>query len=184
LREDRCALDLSLDLRLREMLASICPGLERITEVTNLADLVLPTRHVTPAEVRRAVRRRITELNGQIAADLDTHPDGDLVLSLPGPGATLAAEFLAEAANLDHFAGADQLADRLASAAGLAPVLPQPGTMCHLRGSTTGSKDVLHAILRARQPYQPDFQRNTITAARQGHQAASTGGRGRAAAWV
>lgn len=250
-------------VRLREMLASIFPGLEQAADVTNLADLVLLTRYVTPAEIRRAgcrrltdyllrhggrrhyvdklvgaaieaataqrtvvpgearlaefvrelaaealaAKRRITELNGQIADDLDTHPDGALVLSLPGMGATLAAEFLAEAGNLDRFANADQLA----SAAGLAPVLQQSGKMRYLRRATTGSKtlkfvfyqsafcainsdpvskayyrrkraegkrhhqalialarrriNVLHAILRTREPYRADYRRDTDQAA-------------------
>ncbi|MEV5542875.1 transposase [Saccharopolyspora shandongensis] len=42
---------------------------------------------------------------------------------LPGMGATLTAEFLAEAGDLTRFASANQLA----SAAGLAPVLQQSG---------------------------------------------------------
>lgn len=249
--------------RLREMLASVFPGLERAVDVANLADLALLTRYATPAEVRRAGRRRLTEhllrhggrrprvdtlvhnaveaataqrtvvpgearlaefvremaaealaakrriaeLNGQIAADLDTHPDGALVLSLPGMGATLAAEFLAEAGNLDRFGSADQLA----SAAGLAPVLQQSGKMRYLRRPTAGSKtlkfvfyqsafcaiksdpaskafyrrkraegkrhhqalialarrriNVLHALLRTRQPYQANYRHNTTTAA-------------------
>lgn len=249
--------------RLREMLASIFPGLERATDVTNLADLALLTRYATPAEIRRAGRRRltehllghggrrprvdnlvndaiqaataqrtvvpgearlaefvrelaaealatkrrVTELNAQITAGLDAHPDGALVLSLPGMGATLAAEFLAEVGNLDRFASADQLA----SAAGLAPVLQQSGKMRYLRRAATGSKtlkfvfyqsafcaittdpaskafyrrkraegkrhhqalialarrriNVLHAILRTRQPYQANFANNAVTAA-------------------
>lgn len=111
-------------------------------------------------------------------------------------GATLTAEFLAEAGNLSRFATADQLA----SAAGLAPVLQQSGKMRYQRRATAGSKtmkfifyqsafcaiqhdptskafyqrkrtegkrhhqalialarrriNVLHAILRTRQPYR------------------------------
>lgn len=251
-------------VRLRELLASIFPGLERVADVTNLTDLVLLTRYCTPNEVRRAGRRRLTEfalkhvsrrrsyvdklvagaidaataqrtvvpgeariaefvreaatealaakrriaeLNDQIAADVADHPDGALVLSLPGMGATLAAEFLAEAGNLDRFANADQLA----SAAGLAPVLQQSGKTRYLKRSTAGSKalkfvfyqsafcaiksdpasrafyrrkraegkrhhqalialarrriNVLYAILRTRQPYQPDYHPDTAQAA-------------------
>lgn len=188
-------------VRLREMLASIFPGLERVTDVTNIADLVLLTRYATPAEVRRAGRRRITEfllchggrrpyvdklviaaieaataqrtvvpgqarlaefvreaatqalaakrrigeLNGQIAADLDSHPDGALVLSLPGMGATLAAEFLAEAGTMDRFGTADQLA----SAAGLAPVLHQSGKTRYLHRSTAGSKTLKYVFYQS-----------------------------------
>ncbi|MEV0084511.1 transposase [Saccharopolyspora sp. NPDC050642] len=127
--------------------------------------------------------------------------------SLPGMGATLTAEFLAEAGNLTRFTTADQLA----SAAGLAPVLQQSGKMHYLRRATAGNKtlkfvfyqsafcairtdpaskafyrrkrtegkrhhqalialarrriNVLFALLRTRQPYQPDYKTNTATAA-------------------
>ncbi|WP_068270692.1 IS110 family transposase, partial [Aldersonia kunmingensis] len=178
--------------RLRETLTSIFPGLERAVDVTNLGDLHLLARYVTPTEVRRAGRRRITEhllragvrrsyaeplvdkaitaaqaqrtvvpgqarmaefarefaaeavsarrrigeLESQISEDLDCLPDAALIASMPGMGAILTAEFLAEAGNLDRFATADQLA----SAAGLAPVLQQSGKMHYLRRATAGSK--------------------------------------------
>ena len=153
------------------------------------------------------VRRRIGELDAQIAEHLDRHPDSALIRSLPGMGATLTAEFLAEAGDLTRFATADQLA----SAAGLAPVLQQSGKMHYLRRATAGSKslkfvfyqsafcairadpaskafyrrkrsegkrhhqalialarrriNVLHAILRTRQPYRTDYKTNTASAA-------------------
>jgi len=178
--------------RLRETLAAFFPGLERVVDVTNLSDLRLLTRFVTPEQVRQAgrdglvehmlaagvrrnyaeplagkviaaahaqhtivpgqnrmaefarefatdaiaTRRRIAELEAQIADGLDRHPDAALVRSLPGMGAILTAEFLAEAGNLDRFSNADQLA----SAAGLAPVLQQSGKMNYLRRATAGSK--------------------------------------------
>ncbi|MGH3460110.1 MAG: IS110 family transposase [Kribbellaceae bacterium] len=249
--------------RLRELLTSYFPGLERSLDVTNLGDLILLTRHTTPQHIRRAghrrvvqhlqrsgvkhsyaetladraisaakaqrtvipgqdrlaefvaefaadaiaARRRITELDAQIAADLDRHPDAALIRSLPGMGATLTAEFLAEAGDLTRFA----TPDALASAAGLAPVLQQSGKVRYLRRSTAGSKtlkfifyqsafcalqrdpaskafyarkraegkrhhqalialarrriNVLHAMLRTQQPYQPNHRRNTTTAA-------------------
>jgi transposase len=249
--------------RLRDILTSVFPGLERAVDVTNLADLRLLGRFVTPAEIRQAghrgitehllhlgvrrtyadvlatkavtaaqaqhtvvpgearlaefarefateaiaARRRIGELDTQIADDLDAHPDAALIRSLPGMGATLTAEFLAEAGDLTRFATADQLA----SAAGLAPVLQQSGKMRYLRRATAGSKtlkfvfyqsafcalqrdpaskafyqrkraegkrhhqalialarrriNVLHALLRTRQPYQTDYTRAASPAA-------------------
>jgi transposase len=249
--------------RLRELLTSYFPGLERGLDVTNLGDLILLTRHTTPDQIRRAghrrvlerlqrsgvkhpyaqrladnaigaakaqhtvvpgqerlaefvrefatdaiaARRRISELDAQIVADLDRHPDAALIRSLPGMGATLTAEFLAEAGDLTRFASGDQLA----SAAGLAPVLQQSGKVRYLRRSTAGSKtlkfifyqsafcairrdaaskafyarkraegkrhhqalialarrriNVLHAMLRTRQPYQPGHRPNTASAA-------------------
>jgi transposase len=178
--------------RLRETLASFVPGLERAVDVTNLADLRLLARYSTPAEIRRAgrrritehllhagvrrsyaeslvdkaltaadtqrvvvpgetrlagftrefateaitVRRRVSELDSEITRDLDRHPDAALVRSLPGMGATLTAEFLAEAGDLARFASADELA----SAAGLAPVLQQSGKMRYLRRASAGNK--------------------------------------------
>lgn len=47
--------------RLRDLLASIHPGLERVVDPTNKADLVLLRRDVTPAQIRRAGARRIAE---------------------------------------------------------------------------------------------------------------------------
>jgi transposase len=47
--------------RLRDLLASIHPGLERVTDPTHKIDASLLARYVTPAEIRRAGRRRITE---------------------------------------------------------------------------------------------------------------------------
>lgn len=47
--------------RLRDLLASIHPGLERVTDPTHKIDASLLARYVTPDEIRRAGRRRITE---------------------------------------------------------------------------------------------------------------------------
>ncbi|MEU6578680.1 hypothetical protein [Streptomyces sp. NPDC046805] len=38
--------------RLRDLLASIRPGLERATDPTNKSSLILPAHYVTPAEIR------------------------------------------------------------------------------------------------------------------------------------
>ncbi|MFI7207989.1 IS110 family RNA-guided transposase [Micromonospora aurantiaca (nom. illeg.)] len=241
--------------RLRDLLASIHPGLERVVDPTHKVDAALLARYVTPTEIRRAGRRRISEylrttgrhhrtvidalvdkaltaagaqhvtVPGEaVAADivrdlarevlacrdkladldkrihdvLDRHPDGALIQSLPGMGATLTAEFLAVAGGITRFPTGDQLA----SAAGLAPVLQQSGKVHYLRRATSGDKtlkrvfyqsafcalqrdpasrafydrkraegkrhhqalialarrriNVLHAILRTRQPYRLD----------------------------
>ena len=45
--------------RLRELLVSIFPGLERVTDVTTKTGLHLLTRYVTAAEIRRAGRVRL-----------------------------------------------------------------------------------------------------------------------------
>jgi transposase len=238
--------------RLRDLLASIFPGLERVIDPTRKSSLQLLSRYVTPGEIRRAGRRRlidhiaktghlprkhvqaladaalhaaqsqtttvpgervaadlVRELTDEIAttkrrlatldADLEAalgrHPDAALIRSLPGMGATLTAEFIAEAGTIDRFATPAQLA----AAAGLAPVLKQSGKVRYLKRATTGNRalkrvffqsafcslnhptsrafyarkraerkthhqavialarrrvDVLHAILRNRQPYE------------------------------
>ncbi len=241
--------------RLRDLLASIHPGLERIVDPTQKASLILLSRYVTPAEIRRAgasrlvkhmlasghlprphverlaeqalaaakaqqlalpgerlaaelvreliretlaVRERLTQLDAQIEDALSHHPDAALIRSLPGMGATLTAEFIAEAGGIGRF----PTPDRLAAAAGLAPILKQSGKVRYLQRARGGNKalkrvlyqsafcslqhpasrafytrkrregkrhhqavialarrrvDVLHAILRTRQPYSANY---------------------------
>lgn len=238
--------------RLRDLLGSIHPGLEQAVDPTQKASQQLLTRYVTPAEIRRAGRRRLidhiaragrlpashvesladaalaaaqaqavtvagervaadlvrelaleasrtrgrlAELDAELEAALDRHPDAALIRSLPGMGVTLTAEFIVEAGSIDRF----QTADQLAAAAGLAPVLKQSGKVRYLKRATAGNKtlkrvffqsafcslshpasrafyarkraerkshhqavialarrrvDVLHAMLRNRQPYE------------------------------
>ncbi|MET1019717.1 MAG: IS110 family transposase [Microterricola sp.] len=240
--------------RLRDLLASVHPGLERIVDATGKAGLWLLSRYVTAAEIRRAgerrlvnhllqagqlrrthverlaeqavaaaraqrtvvpgervaanhvrelahealtVRARLAALDTEIEEALERHPDAALIRSLPGMGATLTAEFIAEAGGIARF----PTPDRLAAAAGLAPVLKQSGKVRHLQRARGGNKalkrvfyqsafcslnhpasrcfyarkrdegkrhhqalialarrriDVLHAILRTRQPYRLD----------------------------
>src|SRR5204863_6945010 len=47
--------------RLRDLLASIHPGLEHVVDPTTKAGQQLLSRYVTPAEIRRAGRRRLIE---------------------------------------------------------------------------------------------------------------------------
>lgn len=179
--------------RLRDLLTSIHPGLERVVDVTGKLGLHLLTRFVTPAEIRdagledvlahlrqvrhvkasmvRALaeaaidaaaaqhiavpgqrvaadiirdlaaealagRERLAQLDARIQEVLARHPDAALILSLPGMGATLTAEFLAETGGIARFASPDQLA----SAAGLAPVLKQSGKVRYLQRATAGNK--------------------------------------------
>lgn len=83
-----------------------------------------------------ACRERLKAIDERLAKALKRHPDAALVASLPGMGAALTAEFLAEAGGITRFPTADQLA----SAAGLAPVLKQSGKVRYLRRSTAGDK--------------------------------------------
>ena len=179
--------------RLRDLLASIHPGLEAVVDPTQKGSQRLLVRYVTPAEIRTAgrrrlidhiaragrvprsgverladralaaaqaqtlalpaegvaadlvrelaseawaVRERIATLDAEIEAALARHPDAALIRSLPGMGATLTAEFIAEAGGIERF----PTADRLAAAAGLAPVLKQSGKVRYLQRASGGNK--------------------------------------------
>jgi transposase len=149
------------------------------------------------AQEAHTVRERLAALDRQIEQALERHPDAALIRSLPGMGATLTAEFIAEAGGIARF----PTPDRLAAAAGLAPVLRQSGKVRYLQRARGGNKalkrvfyqsafcslqhpasrcfyarkraevkrhhqalialarrriDVLHAMLRTRQPYRID----------------------------
>jgi transposase len=179
--------------RLRELLASVHPGLERQIDMTGKTGLHLLTKYVTAAEIRAAGRARLlahlrrlrrvkddhltslaetalaaaqaqravvpgesvaADLVREMAAEalaardrlaavdkriqgvLNRHPDAALILSLPGMGATLTAEFLAITGGTDRFPSGDQLA----AAAGLAPVLKQSGKVRYLQRAHAGDK--------------------------------------------
>lgn len=84
-----------------------------------------------------ACRTRLAALDRELQALLDRHPDAALIRSLPGMGAVLTAELIAEAGNdLPRF----RSADALAAAAGIAPVLRQSGRVRFLRRPTGGNK--------------------------------------------
>lgn len=85
-----------------------------------------------------AARERIAEVDAEIAELVESHPDGALIRSLPGMGAVLTAEFIAEAGTIDRF----PTADKLAAAAGLAPVLKQSGRSRALRRALGGNKNL------------------------------------------
>jgi transposase len=179
--------------RLRDLLASIHPGLEHVVDPTTKTSQQLLSRYVTPAEIRRAGRGRLIEhilkagriprrcaqdlaekalaaareqtiavtgervaaalvrelaaeaartrtrlavLDRDLQAALERHPDAALIQTLPGMGATLAAEFIAEAGNIDRF----PTPDKLAAAAGLAPVLKQSGKLRYLKRAHGGNR--------------------------------------------
>lgn len=179
--------------RLRDLLASIHPGLERVVDPTQKAGQRLLSRYVTPTEIRKAGKRRLIEhiqkagrvsakhaealadkalasaeaqtvqvpaervaadivrelaaeaarvrgrlqqLDRELEEALERHPDAALIRSLPGMGATLTAEFIAEAGSIDRFPTPDQLA----AAAGLAPVLKQSGKVRYLKRAHGGNK--------------------------------------------
>lgn len=83
-----------------------------------------------------AARTRLAGLDRELEGFLDRHPDSALIRSLPGMGAVLTAELIAEAGSLARF----RSADALAAAAGIAPVLRQSGKVRFLRRPTGGNK--------------------------------------------
>ena len=177
--------------RLRDLLASIFPGLESALDFSTKGPLYLLTRFVTPAELRSAgstrilrhlqhaggvphlqqltnralaaageqtfsvpaegmsarlikelalealaTRERLATLDQELQTLLDRHPDAALIRSLPGMGAVLTAEFIAEAGSVHRF----RSADALAAAAGIAPILKQSGKSRVLRRALGGNK--------------------------------------------
>lgn len=78
----------------------------------------------------------LKRLDAELEERLTRHPDAALIRSLPGMGAVLTAEFIAEAGNIDRFKSADSLA----AAAGLSPVLKQSGKTRWLRRPHGGNK--------------------------------------------
>jgi transposase len=104
--------------------------------------IAVPAARMTARLVRElagealACRDRLRELDRELEALLKHHPDAALVRSLPGMGAVLTAELIAEAGNLSRF----RSADALASAGGIAPVLRQSGKTRFLRRPIGGNK--------------------------------------------
>ncbi|WP_204985318.1 IS110 family transposase [Micromonospora globbae] len=93
--------------RLRDLLASIHPGLERRIDATNKADLALLARYVTPTQIRRAGRRRISEylrhVGGLRATSIDTLVEAALTAAhgqhVAVPGETVAADLVRDLAD-------------------------------------------------------------------------------------
>ena len=83
-----------------------------------------------------ACRMHLKALDSELEELLDRHPDAALIRSLPGMGAVLTAELIAEVGSLSRF----RSADALAAAAGLAPLLRQSGKVRFLRRPSGGNK--------------------------------------------
>ena len=120
-----------------------------------------------------AARDRLAALDIEITEALDAHPDGALIRSLPGMGAVLTAEFLAEAGGITRF----PTPDALASAAGLAPVLQQSGKMHYLRRPTTGNRALKRVFYQSafcaiqRDPASKTFYQRKRAEGKRHHQA-------------
>lgn len=92
-----------------------------------------------------ATKARLTQIERELKALLERHPDAALIRTLPGMGTTLTCEFLAETGNLSKFSSADALA----AAAGLAPVLRQSGKVRFQRRPTGGNRALKRVFYQA-----------------------------------
>jgi transposase len=124
-------------------------GLPKVEELADRAlaaaaeqTIAIPAERMTARLIRElaaealASRARLIELDRELEALLERHPDAALIRSLPGMGVVLTAELIAEAGNLSRF----RSADALAAAAGMAPVLKQSGRTRFLRRPSGGNK--------------------------------------------
>lgn len=115
---------------------------ERVLAAAAEQTITVPAERMTARLIRElagealASRARLIEIDRELEALLLRHPDAALIRSLPGMGAVLTAELIAEAGNLSRF----RSADALASAAGIAPVLRQSGKTRFLRRPNGGNK--------------------------------------------
>jgi transposase len=113
--------------------------------------VAVPGERVTASLARElatealACRDRLARLDRDLETLLARHPDAALIRSLPGMGATLTAEFIAQAGDLGRFGSADQLA----AAAGLAPVLRQSGKVRFQRRPIGGNKDLKRVLYQS-----------------------------------
>jgi transposase len=104
--------------------------------------IALPAERMTACLVRElatealTARSRIADLDRELKALLDHHPDAALIRSLPGMGIVLTAELIAQAGSLSRF----RSADALAAAAAIAPVLRQSGKVRFLKRPSGGNK--------------------------------------------
>lgn len=127
--------------RLRDLLCSVHPGLERVVTPRNKLDLALLARYVTPAEIRRAGHRRLsTYLSGTgrhnaplverlVARALEAAGHQHIVVPGQDVAAWLVKDLAAELLGLrDKLAAVDaQIAERLARHPDAALIQSLPG---------------------------------------------------------
>jgi transposase len=100
---------------------------------------------------------RLDRIDGELEELLRRHPDAALIRSLPGMGAIMTAEFIAEVGQISRF----RSGDALAAAAGLAPVLKQSGKTRWLKRPLGGNKGLKRVF------YQSAFASLRCPASRQ-----------------
>ncbi|KQV52164.1 IS110 family transposase [Massilia sp. Root335] len=109
------------------------------------------------AEESLAAVARLDRIDGELEELLRRHPDAALIRSLPGMGAIMTAEFIAEVGQISRF----RSGDALAAAAGLAPVLKQSGKTRWLKRPLGGNKGLKRVF------YQSAFASLRCPASRQ-----------------
>lgn len=92
-----------------------------------------------------AARAQRDRIDADLEGLLESHPDAALILSLPGMGAVLTADFIACVGSARRF----RSADALAAAAGLTPVLRQSGKSRTVRRSTGGDKSLKRVFFQS-----------------------------------
>lgn len=127
--------------RLRDLLCSVHPGLERVVTPRNKLDLALLARYVTPAEIRRAGHRRLSVYlagtgrhNGRLVERLATRAvEAARRQQIAVPGQDVAAWLVKDLATellglRDKLAAVDtQIADRLSLHPDTALIQSLPG---------------------------------------------------------
>jgi transposase len=135
--------------RLRDLLSGLFPA--EAVRAAKAQSVTIPGARLRAeiiADIPRealAARDRLKAVDQPIRERLAAHPDAALILSMPGMGATLTAEFIALVGRIDRF----DSADALAAAAGLAPVLRQSGKTSFLRRATGGDKALKRVFYQA-----------------------------------
>lgn len=116
--------------------------IELVLRVSNEQVITVPAENAVARMIKELAvealdtRERLERLERELNGLLDRHPDAALIRSLPGMGAVMTAEFIAEAGNIGRF----RSADALAAAAGIAPVLKQSGKTRFLKRPLGGNK--------------------------------------------
>ncbi len=124
---------------------------ERVLAAAREQTITVPAERISANLIRElakealSCRTRLATLDRELEDLLQHHPNAALIRSLPGMGAILTAELIAEAGDLTRF----RSADALAAAAGIAPVLRQSGKTRFLRRPSGGNKGLKRVFYQA-----------------------------------
>ena len=127
------------------------------------------------AEIASEVLRTkepIAALDARLAELVEAEARGKIVMSLPGMGSVMTAEFLAEVNDLGSFGSAD----RFAAAAGIAPVLRSSGSVSFRRRAKRGNR----VLSRGCSTSSPPTARPCVMDAAEPSNTGANGKRGRA----